>query len=70
MGQALPSTCPELPCVNRLAVGAHVQRDDTTNKPRYIVPLCKAHNSQTGKSVNILDSTALVSANAANTCGR
>ena len=69
-GQVLPSTCPELSCVNQPEVGAHVQRDSATDRSWYIVPLCKAHNSQTGKSINILDSTRLASANVANTCGK
>jgi hypothetical protein len=69
-GQALPSTCSELSCVNKPDLGAHVQRDNTTDRSWYIVPLCKSHNSQIGRSINILDSTRLASANVATTCGR
>ena len=36
----------------------------------YIVPLCKDHNGQTGKSLDIMDSTALVSANVSQTVAR
>jgi hypothetical protein len=54
----------------RLRLGAHVQKDRATDKSWYIVPLCNDHNSQTGESLDIMDSTMLVSANASQTCGK
>jgi hypothetical protein len=34
------------------------------------VPLCTEHNRQTGKSLELVDSATLVSANVSQTCGR
>ncbi len=68
-GRSLPATCPELTCAQKPEVGAHVQKDSSTDKSWYIVPLCKKHNAETGKSLNIAD-TPLASANVAATCGK
>lgn len=69
-GQSLPSYCPEEKCTQKPEVGAHVQRDSSSDRSWYIVPLCKAHNARTGESLRISDSVILVSANVSNTCGR
>ncbi|MBZ5591218.1 MAG: hypothetical protein LAP39_03210 [Acidobacteriia bacterium] len=50
-------------------MGAHVQKDSTTDKNWYIVPLCKKHNGETGKSLEI-GAYTLVSANVGQTCGK
>ena len=68
-GKSLPAHCPELTCVEKPEVGAHVQKDGSTDRSWYIVPLCNKHNAETGKSLNIYD-TALVSANVTSTCGK
>jgi hypothetical protein len=69
-GQLLPSYCPEQSCTKKPEVGAHVQKDNSTDSSWYIVPLCTTHNAEYGKSIDISDSTKLVSANVAETCGK
>jgi hypothetical protein len=69
-GQPLPTYCPETRCLQKPEVGAHVQKDSAVDDAWYIVPLCKTHNVQTGKSLTISDSISLVSANVSETCGK
>ena len=69
-GQAIPTYCPEKTCTQKPEVGAHVQKDSSTDNSWYIVPLCKKHNGETGKSLEISDSVKLASANVSNTCGK
>lgn len=69
-GQSLPIYCPEVKCTQKPEVGAHVQKDSSTDSSWYIVPLCKAHNGETGKSLEISGSVTLVSANVSETCGK
>ena len=69
-GQSLPRYCPEVGCIEKPAVGAHVQKDSATDRSWYIVPLCKTHNAKTRESLYISDSIELVSANVSETCGR
>ena len=69
-GQSLPLYCREGACREKPEVGAHVQKSGMTDKKWYIVPLCKTHNSQTGKSIEIMESSILVSANVQETCGK
>jgi hypothetical protein len=66
--QALPSSCPAKSCNQKPEVGAHVQKDSSTDRSWYIIPLCSTHNAQTGKSVDVSDSVAFVSANKTQTC--
>jgi len=68
-GQSLPSSCPVQNCFNTPNVGAHVQKDSSTDESWYIIPLCSTHNVQTGASLTVSDSIALVSANVSRTCG-
>jgi hypothetical protein len=69
-GESLPTYCPEATCARKPEVGAHVQKDSATDNSWYIIPLCKIHNAETGKSLDISDSTTLVSANVSETCGK
>ena len=69
-GQSLPSYCPEAKCIQEPEVGAHVQKDSSTDKSWYIVPLCSTHNAKTGESLEISDSISLASANVSETCGK
>jgi hypothetical protein len=69
-GQPVPNWCPEQSCTQKPEVGAHVQKDSSTDSSWYIVPLCKTHNGETGKSLNVSDSVALVSASVSVTCGK
>ena len=68
-GQSLPSSCRESACRNAPEVGAHVQKDSTTDKGWYIVPLCSKHNAK-ATELSIMDSTVLVSANVSETCAK
>ncbi len=58
--------CCEDKCVNKDLVGAHVQKDGSTDNSWYIIPLCKAHNAST--TALEIGSRTLVSANKALTC--
>jgi len=69
-GQSLPSYCSEKTCTGKPEVGAHVQKDGSTDTAWYIVPFCAKHNSETGKSLEIVDSVKLASANVSQTCGK
>jgi len=69
-GQALSQWCSEKSCIKAPEVGAHVQKDNSTDKAWYIVPLCKPHNGETGKSLELVGSVAFVSANVSQTCGK
>lgn len=66
--KSLPTTCPEVSCSDKDLVGAHVQLADSTNEKWHIIPLCKKHNGEKGKTLTVID-TALVPANKAETCG-
>lgn len=68
-GAQLPTSCPATSCTSKPEVGAHVQKDGSTDRSWYIVPLCKTHNAQTGKSLEV-GTIALASANVASTCGK
>ncbi|WP_027360729.1 hypothetical protein [Desulforegula conservatrix] len=68
-GKTLPLYCSEISCTETDLVGAHVQKDSSTDKNWYIVPLCKKHNAKTD-SLTIVDGTVLVSANVSETCGK
>jgi hypothetical protein len=69
-GQSLSLYCSEESCRNKPEVGAHVQKDSSTDKRWYIVPLCSTHNAKTGESLEIRDSISLASANVSETCGK
>lgn len=69
-GQGIPTCCPATSCYQKVEVGAHVQKDASSDNSWYIFPLCKTHNAETGKSMEVSDSYRLVSANVSQTCGR
>jgi len=69
-GQTLPQFCPQVKCTEKPEVGTHVQKDSTTDKNWYIIPLCSTHNGETGNSLIISDYLNLVSANISDTCGK
>ena len=50
-GGILPPSCREKVCTTNLEFGTRVQKDSFKDKGWYIVPLCKDHNGQTGKSL-------------------
>ncbi len=63
------SLCPVVSCFDRAEVGAHVQKDTNADNNWYIVPLCKKHNAEKSKTIEVSDDTSLVPANVSNTCG-
>jgi hypothetical protein len=69
-GRSLAKYCPEANCIETPEVGAHVQKDSSTDRNWYIVPLCRTHNAETGHSLVISDSTRLVSVDANESCGK
>jgi hypothetical protein len=69
-GQTISKWCSEEKCIKAPEVGAHVQKDSSTDKSWYIVPLCNDHNGQTGKALTLVESVTLVSANISLTCGK
>lgn len=67
-GQTLPQYCPESKCINKPEVGAHVQKDSSTDSNWYIIPLCKQCNAKKGAAIIVSDNIKLVSANKSATC--
>lgn len=61
--------CVEKTCTEAAAVGAHVQKDSSTDKAWYIIPLCKKHN-KAADELELYGSPVLVSANVSQTCGK
>ncbi len=50
-------------CKNARSVGGHVQKDSSTDKSWYVVPLCDDCNRKTGQDLEIWDLAMLVPAN-------
>lgn len=68
--QALPSFCSEVNCRKSPEVGAHVQKDVSSDNAWYIIPLCKDCNGRKGESIYVMNGTSFVSANVSETCGK
>jgi hypothetical protein len=64
----LGSTCYELSCTGKPELGAHVQKDTSSDMNWYIVPLCTYHNNLKGQAIDLKSSAVLVSANKKETC--
>ena len=62
--------CSAQMCNKWATVGAHVQIDSAWDRNWYIVPLCSRCNAQHGASLEIRNDVPLISANAAETCGK
>jgi hypothetical protein len=60
-GQPLSNCCAVLDCVYRPEVGALVRAVGSEDDDWYIVPLCKEHTRQKGKSLYLTKSVKLVS---------
>ncbi len=69
-GQQIPTYCAEKSCVKTPEVGAHVQKESSSDKSWYIAPLCQEHNVRTGQALILVDSVVLVSASVDHTCGK
>jgi hypothetical protein len=65
-GQSI-TYCPEINCMNKDLLGAHVQKAVSSDTNWYIFPLCGAHNKSTGV-LDVSDTYILVSANKKETC--
>jgi hypothetical protein len=69
-GEALGSYCYEVKCTKKPEVGAHVQKDESSDSSWYIIPLCTDHNNQKGETIELASGAKLVSANKKQTCER
>jgi len=61
--------CGVLSCLAEAEVGAHVVNDGGADKAQYIVPMCKKHNVDTGKSIALSSHIVMIPSNVAVTCG-
>ena len=68
-GGLLFNQCAVEGCFYNAQVGAHVKKHNSSDNNWYIIPLCNRHNL-TNRTLEIEDSTRLVSANVRETCGR
>ena len=68
--QSVPTYCLEKSCTKKDLVGAHVQKDSSSDRDWYIIPLCSEHNGKNGNTLDVADHAKLVSANISATCGK
>jgi hypothetical protein len=68
-GSPVPQLCSATICMGKPQLGAHVQKDDPDDDNWYIIPLCVKHSIRAA-SLEIVDSTILVSAHVNETCAR
>lgn len=69
-GQSVPTYCPVEACTQKPTVGAHVQKDGSSDRRWYIVPLCTKCNGKKSESVTLSStSVKFVPANVSETCG-
>ncbi len=67
-GDQIGSYCRETSCTKKPELGAHVQKDDSSDNSWYIVPLCTEHNNMRGQTIELMAGTKLASANKKETC--
>jgi hypothetical protein len=65
----VPQHCSESRCMHKPELGAHVQKDSPTDTNWYIIPLCIKHSIR-AESLEIADTTVLVSAHVGETCAQ
>jgi hypothetical protein len=68
-GRPIPQHCAAISCMATPQLGAHVQMDNVRDSDWYIVPLCIKH-SFSAMSLEVDDSTILVSAHPSDTCAK
>jgi hypothetical protein len=68
-GEPLPQHCAATACMAKPQLGAYVQSNNTYDSNWYIIPLCVKH-SISAASLEIDDTTTLVSAHVNETCGK
>jgi hypothetical protein len=66
-GHPLPQYCSEPRCMGKPELGAHVQKDSSTDTNWYIIPLCVKHSIR-AEFLDIVDTTIFVSAHVDDTC--
>ena len=64
-----PGLCSAQGCRNTAEAGAHVQKESSSDRSWYIIPLCNRHNVKV-QSLTVSESTRFAPANVADTCGR
>src|SRR5437870_7032961 len=68
-GKTVSSICA-VACLEDATVGGHVQKEGSSDRATYIIPLCDNHNQET-EAMEISESKSpLVSANVSETCGQ
>lgn len=68
-GLPLPEHCAATTCMEKPQLGGHVQKDSVTDGNWYIIALCVKHSIRAA-SLEIVDTTKLVSAHVNETCAR
>jgi hypothetical protein len=68
-GRPLPPHCAEARCMGKPELGAHVQKDGSTDTDWYIIPLCVKHSIK-AESLEIVDTTIFVSAHVSESCAK
>lgn len=68
-GRPLPQHCAATTCLGKPQLGGHVQKDSVTDTAWYIIPLCVKHSLRAA-SLEIVDTTNLVSAHVSETCAK
>jgi len=66
-GGPLPEYCSEPRCMGKPELGAHVQKDSSTETNWYIIPVCVKHSVK-AEFLEIVDATTFVSAHVNDTC--
>jgi hypothetical protein len=69
-GGSVPRFCPEATCIEAPALGVPVQKEDSADQEWYVIPLCKTHAAESGKSLVVHNNIKLVLAAVIETCGR
>ena len=68
-GKPVPENCSEARCLEKPVLGAHVQKDDSSDTNWYIIPLCVKHSIK-ARFLKIGDTTTFVSAHVNDTCAK
>lgn len=68
-GRPIPEHCAAVTCMTAPQLGVHVQIENETENYWWIIPLCLKH-SVSAASLEIDDSTVLVSAHVIENCGK
>ena len=65
-GENIPECCQEKSCSNKPEVGVLVQKNSSTDRGSYVLPLCGVHGDRNGEKLRVMNSVNLVSVHAGN----